>query len=114
MTLRALSLSFLTYSNFGAHYSDACRLFGLEPTPSGYGMLYCVDDGGRRVTRATEDVVYARMIASRVGTPTLERLEVPAAKFPVSRAGWPDDWSEAREGWTTETGERDPDPGRAA
>ena len=105
MAIRALNLSLLTYSNFGYHYPHACRFFGLEPTPSGYGLLLCVDDVGQRVTRATEDVGYAEMIASQVGTATLERLEVPASKFPVTRPGWPDDWTETHEGWITQTGE---------
>ena len=76
-------------------------------------MLLCVDDVGQRVTRATEDVGYAEMIASRVGTTTLERLEVPASKFPVTRTGWPDDWTEANDGWVTQTDGVRPEPSPA-
>ena len=111
MALRALSLTFLTYNEFGPHYSDACRVFGLEPTQSGYGLLLCLDDDGRRVTRATEDVAYAQLIASRVGTATLERLEVPATTFPVVRDGWPDDWTERDEAWVTEADASEPATG---
>lgn len=109
-----MSLSFLRYNEFGPHYVDACRLFGLEPTPSGYGFLLCVDDVGRKVTRATEDVAFAEMIASRVGTATLDRLEVPANTFPVTRPGWPDDWSETCDGWVTESGDPEPDLGEVS
>jgi hypothetical protein len=127
VALKALSLSFLSYSNFGIFYPDACRFFGLEPSPMGYGLLHCLDDAGQRVTRATEDVEYVRMIASRIGTATLEGLEVPATKFPVNRAGWPEDWIEEHQtdgrptdqhrtdhqrGWIAVADE--PDPGRAA
>lgn len=110
--LAALGFSFLTEHTFGTHYVNACRLFGLKPVASGYGFLFCVDAEGRRITRATTDVSFARMIASQVGTDTLLGTDVPGDSFPVSRPGWPTDWSGPVE-WTTEVGD-DPAPSSLA
>lgn len=74
----------------GPAYKTVCRAARLTPVPDGYGMLLAADENGNRVTLATGDVEYVRILAA-AGPDTLARLELPKDKF-LAREGWPEDW----------------------
>jgi hypothetical protein len=93
MALTPREYALLTPSNTGGRrpYRDACRRAGLPPEPAGYGLLFCEDEDGQRVTIATRDLGYWRMLTAS-SPELLARLEIPPGKFPWRRAGWPDEW----------------------
>jgi hypothetical protein len=78
----------------GADYQQVCTVAGLYPTENGWGFVHGVDSQGQRVTRVTDDVPYLQAVIDAIGSDALEGLEIPAEKFPLCRAGWPDDWVE--------------------
>lgn len=93
MSLHPREFALLTPEAMGgrAAYRKACRIAGVEPTPTGYGLLFCEDDDGRRVTVLTEDVAYVSMLA-QAAPGVLAALSMPIEEFPRRRDGWPDEW----------------------
>ena len=74
-------------------YRAFLRNTGLPAdAPDGWGLLCCVADDGQRVTLATRDVDYVRMIAAAHDAGVLAGLAMPAGKVDLSRRGWPNDW----------------------
>jgi hypothetical protein len=69
-----------------AYADDAtAKSLGLPPREGGYGLLFCTDERGRRVTRAGDPSI---TLALKNDIPA----DVDLAKdFPLSRPGWPDD-----------------------
>jgi hypothetical protein len=59
---------------------------------SGWGTLLCEDEDGNHVTLLTTDIEYQRLLVEAPGA-VLGSLEVPADKYPLRRAGWPDEWT---------------------
>jgi hypothetical protein len=47
---------------------------------------------GQRLTLVTEDVDYMELLIAGRKAGALEDLDVPVGTFPITRAGWPDDW----------------------
>jgi hypothetical protein len=86
--------AFATPADLGGrtNYRRFCRSIGLQPDPGGWGFLMCESADGERWTRVTADVEYLRMLVSAPDT-MLAELEIPAEKFPRTRAGWVDDWA---------------------
>lgn len=88
--------SFATPADLGGqgNYRRFCRVAGLRPISVGWGLLHCVDEDGRHLTAVTSDVPYLRMLveADLVIPELLADLVIPAEKFPLVRAGWPDEW----------------------
>ncbi len=78
----------------GVDYRRLCAAAGLYPTEGGWGFLHCVDSDGQRVTRVTDDVGYLEVLIDANGSDALRGLEIPPEKFPLSRAGWADEWGE--------------------
>lgn len=71
---------------------ELCAGIGLPWKPGGYGLLFCVDDNGGRVTAVTDDVEYLDLLSE---SPQSIRagLDVAAEKFTMTRPGWPDEWA---------------------
>jgi hypothetical protein len=63
---------------------------GLSWNGKGYGCLFCKDDRGQRFTLVTEDVDYVLLL--KVSSGRLGGLTIPERKFPIRKAGWPDEW----------------------
>jgi hypothetical protein len=63
----------------------------MDPTDGGWGFLRCLDADGQRLTLVTEDVDYMELLIAGRKAGTLEDLDVPVRKFPMTRAGWPGD-----------------------
>jgi len=72
-------------------YRRFCERTGLNPNPTGYGMLLCFDEDGNKMTMATLDVPYFEMLIENQG-PTVAGLVVDPGVFPIARPGWPDAW----------------------
>jgi hypothetical protein len=90
----------LTPEALGDGYNEATLAnVGLPLTPSGYGLLLCEDANGTHWTSVTEDVEYHRMLveAERSGADLGEAFQIPN-KYPMTRAGWPDEWREGESG----------------
>ena len=64
----------------------------MYPTDRGWGFLRCLDKDGQRLTLVTEDVDYMELLIAGRRAGALGDLAVPVGTFPVTRAGWPDDW----------------------
>ncbi|WP_432021501.1 caspase, EACC1-associated type [Streptomyces sp. 1222.5] len=74
-------------------YRTFCNNVGLPVAEGGYGMLLAETSSGGRVTALTRDIGYVRNLAIFAKAPGfLAETEIPAEKFPIKRAGWPDDW----------------------
>jgi hypothetical protein len=73
-------------------YQQLCSAAGLYPTEGGWGFLHCVNSEGQRVTRVTDDVAYLEALMEAYGSDSLKGLEIPPDKFPLTRAGWTDEW----------------------
>jgi hypothetical protein len=86
--------AFATPADLGGrgNYRRFCRSVGLHPDPGGWRFLMCEATDGAHWTRVTADVEYLRMLVAAPNT-TLAELEIPAEKFPRTRAGWVDDWA---------------------
>ena len=89
--------AFATPNELGGpgNYRRFCRAVGLQPVPDGWGFLLCEDPDGEHRTRMTADVTYLRMLLEAPDT-VLTKLVVPADRFPNTRPGWPDEWSQTR------------------
>ncbi len=77
----------------GVDYRQVCTVADLYPSEDGWGFVQCVDSEGQRVTRVTDDVPYLQALIDAIGSDAVKGLELPAEKFPLSRAGWPDEWA---------------------
>jgi hypothetical protein len=86
---------FCTPDMLGEDYKYFCTVVGLEPTAKGWGFLHCVDEAGNHSTRATDDVPFLRLLIAANRTKALGSLVIPPDKFPIVRAGWPDEWKVA-------------------
>ena len=73
-------------------YRKVCTAAGMYPTDRGWGFLRCLDKDGQRLTLVTEDVDYMELLIAGRRAGALGDLAVPVGTFPVTRAGWPDDW----------------------
>lgn len=95
MALTPREFSFATPADLGSRrYRRLCRVARLDPIPEGWGLLHCTrNHDGARVTLATEDVEYVRLLATGARTNALGGLTIPQGKFTQQRDGWPDpDW----------------------
>lgn len=96
MALTPREFSFATPADLGGfrNYQRLCQVAKLEPIPGGWGLLHCThNDTGARVTLATEDVDYVRLLATGAKTDAIAGLMIPEGKFTQQRDGWPDpDW----------------------
>lgn len=91
--MKMLETSMLTPAALGpSGYRYVCQVAGLDPRPAGYGLLHCKDDSGKRITFITLDVTYHQMLREAGLAGMVKGLEVPRSKYPLERAGWPDDW----------------------
>jgi hypothetical protein len=83
-----------------AAYRRVCAAAGVPPLPGGYGVIHSEDSEGRQVTALTRDLDFLRMLLdtqAKVITGDLDYeairgMRVPPEKFPIVRAGWPDEW----------------------
>lgn len=73
-------------------YRKLCSAAAMIPTEEGWGFLRCHDRGGQKVTLITDDVEYMELLIAGRKAGVLAELEVPFDTFPISRAGWPEDW----------------------
>jgi hypothetical protein len=91
--LRPVEFADFTPETMGGfeNYRRACEVAGLDPSPEGYGLLYCRDDDGNRFTCVTTDLPYFRAMLAMLPAERA-RLQNVAEKFPITRAGWPDEW----------------------
>ncbi|HEX2298489.1 MAG TPA: hypothetical protein VHH34_08240 [Pseudonocardiaceae bacterium] len=96
MALTPREFSFATPADLGgtANYRRLCQVARLDPIPGGWGLLHCTrNDNGARVTLATEDVDYVRLLATGAKRDAIAGLTIPDGKFTQQRDGWPDpDW----------------------
>jgi hypothetical protein len=91
--LRPKEYAELSPAAFGeGTYRRFCREQGLEPVDGGYGMLFCEDEAGERVTVLTSDIEYHRMLVAGSDVGVLGGLEVSAEVYTLRRDGWPDEW----------------------
>jgi hypothetical protein len=93
MTVEAVACSIVTRKRLGVGYVPLCRLIGLEPTDTGWGLVHCVTEQGERLTRVTDDVPYLELMTEGNWFEFRGGLELPSYKFPKQRAGWPDEWT---------------------
>jgi len=95
VSLTPREYAFATPQDLGgrAGYRSFCKAVGLKPAEGPYGFLLCEDDDAQRWTAVTTDVDYLRLLVDGERAGALADLEMPADKFPVKRAGWPDDWA---------------------
>ena len=75
-------------------FADPAQSWAVGLEEREHGMLFCVDEDGKRWTAVTDDADYVRLIraACEVDLPANTDLELPLDKFPIRREGWPDDW----------------------
>ena len=73
-------------------YQKLCSAAGMIPTGEGWGFLRCLDRDGQRVTLITDDIECMGLLIASRKAGVLAELEVPSDTFPISRAGWPEDW----------------------
>ena len=105
MPFTPIEYSFATPADLGEPaYRAFCRRAGLPITPGGWGLLHCRTDTGQRVTAATENVGYLRLLVDTSGAAdgvigsqprwqeALSRFTGPAETFGWQRTGWPDEW----------------------
>ncbi len=88
------SYTFITVDDSGNQYASLCVEHGLDATPAGWAVLYCVSASGERVTLVTADVEYMRTVAAgvRAGIITDDAPQpLDLSKFDM-RPGWPDNW----------------------
>jgi hypothetical protein len=76
-------------------YRSLCVAAGVSLSDAGWGILRCLDAEGSRVTLITDDVDYMKLLLAGRKSASLDELQVPVSKFPVTRSGWPDEWSQA-------------------
>lgn len=96
MALTPREFSFATPEDLGGDrtYQRLCRAANLDPIPGGWGLLHCTrNEDGARVTLATRDVDYVRLLATGAKVNAIVGLAIPDGKFTEQRDGWPDpDW----------------------
>ena len=80
----------LTPREYATMPPDIAVKVGLELRE--YAALFCVDSFGNHVTIIGEDVDYLEMLKAAPHA-VLSNLDIPHGKFPLSRAGWPDEWA---------------------
>jgi hypothetical protein len=73
-------------------YRKVCTAAGMSPTDRGWGFLRCLDSDEQRLTLVTQDVDYMELLIAGRKAGALVDLDVPVGTFPITRAGWPDDW----------------------
>jgi hypothetical protein len=73
-------------------YRKVCIAAGMDPGDRGWGFLRCLDKDGQRLTLVTDDVDYMELLIAGRKAGALVDLDVPVDTFPITRAGWPDDW----------------------
>jgi hypothetical protein len=97
--LVAREYAVLSPRTLGKAYGHVCRVIGLEPTPTGWGMIHAIDEAeGTRWTLATSDVEYVAALAANAANMDLAGMDLPGEKFPWRRKGWPDDWNAVQDG----------------
>jgi len=80
----------LTAREFTFAEADLAEACGLPAAD--HGLLCCEHGpGGAHVTLATSDVEYLQGL-SGAGAEAMAGLAIPTDKFPLGRAGWPDEW----------------------
>ena len=80
----------LTPREFATANPTVSRSIGLPPVE--HYMLFCDDDAGQHWTIIGTDGQYFKMVKN-ASPEVLADLVIPTEKFPVKRAGWPDEWT---------------------
>ncbi|MDT9591581.1 hypothetical protein RDV89_00785 [Nocardioides zeae] len=86
--------AFLTPQDLGeVEYARLVARYGLDTTNvTGYAMLFVVDGNGRRWTRLTLDVEYARTLVAALEAGMTSGMANAGEIFVLERSGWPDEW----------------------
>jgi len=80
----------LTAREFTVAEADLAEACGLPAAD--HGLLCCeLSPGGAHVTLATADAEYLQRLGAG-GAEAMAGLAIPTDKFPLGRAGWPDEW----------------------
>ncbi|TFC26411.1 hypothetical protein E3O53_07995 [Cryobacterium sp. TMT2-18-3] len=80
----------LTPREFAAANPKISKSIGLPA--SDHYMLFCDDEAGNHWTVIGTDRDYFEMVRD-ASNEVRTGLEMPADKFPLKRAGWPDEWA---------------------